>query len=83
MEHPAVAACAVFGCPDDEWGEQVVAAIILRAGKPAPDEAEICAFCRQQLAPYKVPRRVIFVDQLPANALGKIQKAKLRESLCI
>ena len=81
MEHPAVAACAVIGCPDEEWGERVLAAIIPRDGAAA-DEAEICAFCREQLAPYKVPRRVIFVDDFPANALGKIQKAKLRKSLC-
>ncbi len=81
MEHPAVAACAVFGCPDDEWGEQVVAAIIPRDGAAA-NEAEICAFCREGLAAYKVPRRVVFVEELPANALGKIQKAKLRETLC-
>ncbi len=81
LEHPAVAACAVIGCPDFEWGEQVVAAIVPREGAAA-DEAEICAFCRERLAPYKVPRRVIFVDAFPANALGKIQKAKLRQSLC-
>ncbi len=81
MEHPAVAACAVFGCPDDEWGEQVVAAIIPRDGAAA-NEAELCAFCREGLAAYKVPRRVVFVEELPANALGKIQKAKLRDALC-
>lgn len=81
MEHPAVAACAVIGCPDDEWGEQVVAAIIPRDGAAA-NEADICAFCREGLAAYKVPRRVVFVEELPANALGKIQKAKLREEMC-
>ena len=81
MEHPAVAACAVIGCPDDEWGEQVVAAIIPRDGAAA-NEADICAFCRERLAAYKVPRRVVFVDEFPANALGKIQKAKLREEMC-
>jgi len=81
MQHPAVAACAVIGCPDAEWGEQVIAAIIPRDGA-ATNEAEICAFCREQLAPYKVPRRVLFVDSFPANALGKIQKAKLRAALC-
>ncbi len=81
MEHPAVAACAVIGCPDDEWGEQVVAAIIPRDGAAA-NEADICAFCRERLAAYKVPRRVVFVEELPANALGKIQKAKLREEMC-
>ncbi|MCY3832781.1 MAG: AMP-binding protein [Chloroflexi bacterium] len=81
MDHPAVAACAVIGCPDAQWGEQVVAAIIPRADAAA-DEAEISDFCRARLAAYKVPRRVVFVDKLPANALGKIQKSKLRESLC-
>ncbi len=81
LAHPAVAAGAVIGCPDAEWGEQVVAAIILRDDMEV-DEAEICAFCRGQLASYKAPRRVVFVDEFPANALGKIQKAKLRAGLC-
>ena len=81
MEHPAVAACAVVGCPDEEWGEQVVAVVIARDDVTA-DEDAICAFCREQLAAYKVPRRVIFADEFPSNALGKIQKAKLREALC-
>ena len=81
MQHPAVAACAVIGCPNEEWGEQVLAAIIPHEGAPV-DEADIRAFCREQLAAYKVPRRVLIVNEFPANALGKIQKAKLRESLC-
>ncbi len=81
MEHPAVAACAVIGCPDEEWGEQVTAVIIPQAGATV-DEAAICAFCREQLAAYKAPRRVILADDFPRNALGKVQKAKLREALC-
>ncbi len=81
MEHEAVHACAVIGCSDEEWGEQVVAVIIPKAGATV-DEYEIINFCRRQLAAYKVPRRVLIVEQLPRNALGKIQKAKLRESLC-
>ena len=81
MAHPAVAACAVIGCPDEEWGERVVAVIIPKAGATA-DEAEICAFCRERLAAYKAPRRALFVDEFPANALGKVQKSKLRETLC-
>ena len=81
MEHPAVAACAVIGCPDEEWGEQVTAVIIPQAGATV-DEAAICAFCRERLAAYKAPRRVILADDFPRNALGKIQKAKLREELC-
>ena len=71
----------MIGCPDDEWGELVVAVIIAKTGMTA-DEDTICAFCREHLASYKVPRRVVFVESFPQNALGKIQKAKLRERLC-
>ncbi len=80
-ELPAVAASAVIGCPDDEWGEQITAVVVLRAGHRLT-EAEIIAFCRTKLAAYKAPRRVIFADELPRNALGKVQKARLRESAC-
>ena len=81
MQHPDVAACAVIGCPDEEWGEQITAVIIPQAGATI-DEAAICAFCRERLAAYKIPRRVVPAADLPRNALGKIQKAKLRENLC-
>ena len=81
MEHPAVAAVAVIGCPDHEWGEGVVAVIVPRAGQVI-DPDQISEFCRQRLASYKVPRRVEIVDALPANALGKVQKAKLRAKIC-
>ncbi len=81
MKHEAVSACAVIGCPDDEWGENVTAVIILAEGQNTDDHTLI-DFCREQLASYKVPRRVLFVDEFPQNALGKVQKAKLRESLC-
>ena len=81
MEHPAVAACAVIGCPDADWGEQVVAAVIPQAGV-AVDVAALIAFCRERLAAYKAPRRVLLVEDLPRNALGKIQKARLRARLC-
>ncbi len=81
MEHPSVAACAVIGCPDEEWGEQVVAAIIPQQNQSADSDA-LMTFCRQHLAAYKVPRRVVVADEFPRNALGKIQKAKLRRWLC-
>ena len=81
MEHPAVTACAVIGCPDDEWGEQVTAVIIPQNDVTITAEA-IMDHCRQHLAAYKVPRRVLFADALPQNALGKVQKAILRDSLC-
>lgn len=80
-DHPAVEASAVIGCPDAEWGEQVVAIVARRAGKKI-DEAALIAFCQARLAGYKMPRRIIFVDKLPRNALGKVQKAQLRSTFC-
>ncbi|MCS6827697.1 MAG: AMP-binding protein [Caldilinea sp.] len=80
-EHPAVEASAVIGCPDVEWGERVVAVVVLRTGTEAgPDE--IMQFCRERLAPYKTPRRVLFAAALPRNALGKVQKSALRNAYC-
>ena len=81
IEHPAVAACAVIGCPDDEWGEQVVAVIVPEPKETADSDA-LRDFCCQRLAAYKAPRRIVFVTELPRNALGKVQKAKLRRQLC-
>ncbi len=80
-EHPAVAACAVIGCLDDEWGERVTAVIVLKRGQ-ASTAGDIIEYCRQNLVSYKAPRSVVFVDELPSNALGKVQKARLRASLC-
>jgi malonyl-CoA/methylmalonyl-CoA synthetase len=80
-EHPAVAASAVIGCPDTDWGEQVVAAVQLYSGAKLSETALI-AFCREHLASYKVPKVVIFLADLPRNAMGKVQKAALRNSLC-
>ena len=76
-EHPAVAEVAVLGAPDADLGEQVVAMIVPQAGQVGATEAlaeELIAYCRQRLASYKKPRRVIFVESLPRNALGKVQK---------
>ena len=81
-DHPAVEMSAVVGCPDAEWGERVVALVVRRAGLAAVNEDDLIAFCRQRLAVYKAPRRVIFVDALPRNALGKVQKVQLRTEYC-
>jgi len=80
-DHPSVAASAVIGCPDAEWGEQVVAVIVARPNQPA-SEAAIIAYCRERLASYKAPKKVLFMEDLPRNTLGKVQKAQLRRLLC-
>src|SRR5690606_36061055 len=79
-EHPAVAQSAVFGVEDPTWGEQVAAAVILRAGHAA-DEDELAGFLRSRIAAHKVPRRWLFTAQLPVNASGKVQKFRLQEQL--
>ncbi|HUX88528.1 MAG TPA: long-chain fatty acid--CoA ligase, partial [Chloroflexota bacterium] len=83
LTHPDVGEAAVLGLPDPDLGEQVVAAIVCRPGSahgtPTPDA--LVALCRDQLASYKKPRQIFFVDTLPRNALGKIQKHVLREDL--
>jgi malonyl-CoA/methylmalonyl-CoA synthetase len=78
--HPAVAEVAVVGRPDPDLGEQVVAVVVLKDGhKPSPDE--IIAFFRELLASFKKPRQVVFVEALPRNALGKVQKHLLTEQV--
>jgi acyl-CoA synthetase (AMP-forming)/AMP-acid ligase II len=77
-EHPAVREAAVFGVPDDNWGERVTAAIALKPDATATAE-ELIAHCRAQLASFKLPKRVVFLDELPKNPSGKILKRELRQ----
>ncbi|RMF87986.1 MAG: hypothetical protein D6736_11660 [Nitrospinota bacterium] len=79
--HPAIREAVVFGVPDQEWGECVVAVVVLKEGKQATAE-EIIAHCRANLAGYKKPRIVKFVDQLPQNASGKILRRELQRLWC-
>ncbi|HTJ35724.1 MAG TPA: AMP-binding protein [Dactylosporangium sp.] len=75
---PGVAEVAVFGAPDERWGERVVAAIVRAPGHPL-DEDAVVAFARQRLASYKKPVGVLFLDALPRNAALKVRKPVLRE----
>ena len=79
-DHPAVYEAAVFGIPHPRLGEELVAAVLLKPGQPL-DEAELQAHVRERLAGFKVPSRVVFVDeQLPRGATGKILKRELRDA---
>ncbi len=78
--HPAVREAAVFALPDDEWGEIVTAAVSLRIGQSA-SEGELIDFCKGQMASFKKPKRVVFLDELPKNPSGKILKRELRREL--
>jgi long-chain acyl-CoA synthetase len=78
LGHPAVAEAAVVGIAHAELGEEVAAFVTLRPGAPVRAE-ELIAFCRERLAPYKYPRQITLVAELPRSATGKVLKARLRE----
>jgi long-chain acyl-CoA synthetase len=81
LSHPKVGDAAVFGIPDDDWGEQVKAAIEPAVGvAPGPElAAEILEFCRQRIAKFKCPRTIDFVTEMPRDPSGKLYKRKLRD----
>ena len=76
--HPKVSDIQVYGVPDRKYGEQVMAAIILKKGMEMSEE-DVRNFCRDKIANYKIPKYVKFVDGFPMTASGKIQKFKMRE----
>ncbi|AJE03834.1 AMP-binding protein [Geobacter pickeringii] len=76
--HPKISDVQVYGVPDRKYGEQVMAAVIVKKGVELSEE-EVREFCRGKIANYKIPRYVKFVDSYPMTASGKIQKFKLRE----
>lgn len=77
-EHPAVAEAALIGQPDETWGE-VGLMIVVPRGDMQVSATELTAFCRERLARYKVPKEIVFADELPYSPYGKIEKVKLRE----
>jgi fatty-acyl-CoA synthase len=80
FRHPKIADVAVIGVPDTKYGEEVCAWIRLRAGEDATEE-DIRTFCRSQIAHYKVPRYVRFVDAFPTTVTGKVQKYVMRKEM--
>jgi acyl-CoA synthetase (AMP-forming)/AMP-acid ligase II len=78
LRHPAVGQVAVVGVPDHRMGEVGMAFVVLRPGAELGED-ELIAWSREQMANYKVPRHVRFVDALPLNASNKVLKYELRE----
>jgi acyl-CoA synthetase (AMP-forming)/AMP-acid ligase II len=81
IQHPAVKEAIVFGVPDAEWGENVVAAVVAREDYADLDAETLIAFCRDHLASFKKPKRIEFLAELPKNAYGKVLRRTLRDRL--
>jgi len=78
LTHPKIEEAAVIGIPDEEWGEQPRAVVVLKRGEVATAD-EIMEYCRERLSSFKRPRSVVFVDELPRNQMGKVLKRVLRD----
>ncbi|MFE3188493.1 long-chain-fatty-acid--CoA ligase [Nocardia sp. NPDC059240] len=80
-DHPKVADVAVIGVPDEKWGEVPLAVVVATDLEEPPTAAEMEQWCRERLAVYKCPRRLVVLEALPRNASGKILKTDLRKHL--
>jgi len=78
LRHEGVAEVSVIGRPDPEWGEAVVACVVLH--DPSVDAQDLDAFCRRQMARFKRPKNYLFLEGLPKNNYGKVLKTQLREA---
>lgn len=76
-DHPGVVEAAVVGVPDEAWGERLRAFVVVTGGAKAPTEDALKAHVKKNLAAYKVPREIVFLDELPRNATGKVLKREL------
>ena len=80
LDHPAVQQCVTFAMPHPKLGEEIAAAVVLREGQTATED-DIRAFVGQHLADFKVPRKVLIMDEIPKGATGKLQRIGLAEKL--
>ena len=78
LKHPAVLEAAAVGIPDERYGQEILACVVLKAGMQCSEEA-LRAHCIRELGPYKTPKILRFVDDLPKGASGKVQRLKLLE----
>jgi long-chain acyl-CoA synthetase len=76
-----VSDAAVIGVPDELRGEKVIAYVVLKEGSVATQE-EIIKYCRDNIAKYKIPKKIIFKDELPKTMVGKVLRRVLREEEC-
>jgi fatty-acyl-CoA synthase len=79
--HPDVAEVAVIGTPDDKWIEAITAVVVLRENAAGVTPDGLIAHVKERIAPFKVPKQVVFVDELPRNQSGKLLKRELRATL--
>ena len=80
MDHPAVAQVVTFAMPHAKLGEEVAAAVVLREGETV-DEPGLRQFCGERLANFKVPRKILFLEEIPKGATGKLQRIGLATKL--
>ena len=78
FEHPKILEACTVGVPDDYRGETIKAFVVVKPGETLT-EKEVDAHCRERLAPYKIPKSIEFIDELPKSAVGKILRKELRE----
>ena len=80
LDHPAVAQVVTFALPHDKLGEEVAAAVVLREGHTVT-EAELRNFLSERLAAFKTPRKIVFLEEIPKGATGKLQRIGLAQKL--
>jgi len=80
-KRPEVGECSVIGIPDKEYGEKVIACIVLKQKGLQLDPMELRSFLKNQLTPFKVPKDFIILDELPKGSTGKILKRELRKQV--